>query len=111
LVQRERPGALESWQTWIGEKTSAESEANEMKNPFGPEPYPSSYLNLKERMTQHVKSAKVEDQIFQILQKAYEDGLKQENIMLSRPERQRMFAQIMKQVLEDMAKKLDKGAG
>ena len=82
-----------------------------MKNPFGPEPYPPSYLNLKERMTRHVKSAKVEDQIFQIVQKAYEDALHQENVMLSRPERQRMFAQIMKQVLEDMAKKLDKGAG
>jgi hypothetical protein len=78
-----------------------------MKNPFGPEPYPSSYLNLKERMTRHVKSAKVEDQIFQILQKAYEDALHQENVMLSRPERQRMFAQIMKQVLEDMIKKID----
>jgi hypothetical protein len=83
-----------------------------MKNPFGPVPYPPSYLNLKERMTRQVKSAKVEDQIFQILKNAYEAALNQENIMLlSRPERQRMLAQIMKQVLEDMAKKLDKGAG
>lgn len=82
-----------------------------MKNPFGPEPYPHSYLNLKERMTRHVKSAKVEDQIFQIVQKACEDALNQENIVLSRPEILRMFSQIMKEVLEDMVKKLDKGTG
>jgi hypothetical protein len=82
-----------------------------MKNPFGPEPYPSSYFNLKERMTRHVKSAKVEDQIFQIVQKACEDALNQENIVLSRPEILRMFSQIMKEVLEDMVKKLDRGAG
>ena len=82
-----------------------------MKNPFGPEPYPPSYLNLKERMTRHVKSAKVEDQIFQIVQKACEDAFNQENIVLSRPEILRMFSQIMKEVLEDMVKKLDRGTG
>ncbi|HEX5808811.1 MAG TPA: hypothetical protein VFY25_09115 [Anaerolineales bacterium] len=81
-----------------------------MKNPFGPEQDPlPSYMNLKKRMIQHVESAKVNDQIFQVVQRAYEDALRHENLVLSRPERQRLFAQILKHVLEDMIKKLDKG--
>jgi hypothetical protein len=90
-------------------KWSLESEMK-MKNPFGPEQDSLySYVNLKKRMLQRVQAARVNDQIFQVVQKAYEDAIKQENIVLSRPERQRMFAQILKQVLDGMIKKLDKG--
>ena len=79
-----------------------------MKNPFGPEPEPlSSYVNLKKRMLQHVQSAKVNDQIFQVVQSAYEDALKAKNIVLSHAEQKRMFAQILRAMLEDMIKKLD----
>jgi len=81
-----------------------------MKNPFGPEEYPlPSYVNLKKRMLHHVQSAKVDDQIFQVVQNAYENALRMENLVLSRPERMRMFSQILKSVLEDMIKKLDGG--
>jgi len=80
-----------------------------MKNPFGPEPESlSSYVNLKKRMLQHVQAAKVNDQIFEVVQKSFEDALKAENIILSLPERKRMLSQILKSVLEDMIKKLDK---
>ena len=80
-----------------------------MKNPFGPEPESlSSYVNLKKRMLQHVQAAKVNDQIFEVVQKSFEDALKAENIVLSLPERKRMLSQILKSVLEDMIKKLDK---
>jgi hypothetical protein len=80
-----------------------------MKNPFGPQQDPglSSYVNLQKRMIQRVQSAKVSDQIFEVVQNAYEDALKAENIVLSRPERKRMLSQILKSVLEDMIKKLD----
>ena len=81
-----------------------------MKNPFGPEQDPiPHFMNLKKRMIERVESAKVTDQIFQVVQKAYEDALKQENIVLSRPERQKLLSQILKHVLDDMIKKLDKG--
>ncbi|HSL47244.1 MAG TPA: hypothetical protein VK897_27640 [Anaerolineales bacterium] len=81
-----------------------------MKNPFGPEQEPlPHHMNLKKRMIQRVESAKVNDQIFQVVQKAYEDALKQENIVLSRPESQRLLSQILKHVLDDMVQKLDKG--
>jgi hypothetical protein len=79
-----------------------------MKNPFGSEPESlSSYVNLKQRMLQHVQAAKINDQIFQAVQKSFEDALRLENIVLSLPERNRMFSQILKSVLEDMIKKLD----
>jgi hypothetical protein len=79
-----------------------------MKNPFGSDPESlSSYVNLKQRMLQHVQAAKINDQIFQAVQKSFEDALRLENIVLSLPERNRMFSQILKSVLEDMIKKLD----
>lgn len=77
-----------------------------MKNPFGDQQVPGSYHNLKERMYKKV-SANVNDQILGILQKAYENALYEENVVLSRPERKRLFSQIVKMVMEDVLKKLD----
>ena len=82
-------------------------------NPFGPQRDPglSSYVNLKKRMLQNVQAAKIDDQIFQAVQNAFENALQKENIVLSRPERKRLFAQILKSVLEEMVKKLDDRSG
>jgi len=52
-------------------------------------------------------SANVNDQILGILQKAYENALYEENIMLSRAERKRLFSQILKLVFEEILKKLE----
>lgn len=71
------------------------------------DPFDYSYVNLKKRMLQHVKSSKVDDQIFQVVQNSFENALRHENIALSRSERIRLFSQILKAVLEDMLKKLD----
>ena len=80
-----------------------------MKNPFGdqqiPEP-PGSYHNLKERMYKKV-SANVNYQIINILQNTYENALAEENIVLSRPERNRLFFQIVKMVMEEILKPFD----
>ena len=84
-----------------------------MKNPFGDQKIPGSYHNLQERMYKKV-SANVNDQILGILQKAYEDALYEENVVLSRPERKRLLSQIAKMVMEDVGRKLDgssKGIG
>jgi len=78
-----------------------------MKNPFGDQKIPGSYHNLKERMYKKV-SANVNEQVFEIMMKAYENALYEENVALSRPERNRLFSQIVKMVMEDMLKKLDR---
>ena len=80
-----------------------------MKNPFGPQQDPGlyAYVNLQKRMLKNVQDARVNDQIFSIVQKTFEKALIGENILLSSAEKQRMLAQIMKQVLTDMLAKLD----
>jgi len=78
-----------------------------MLNPFDPQPDPRSYLNLQKRMLQRVQAAKINDQIFEVVQKAFEDALKAEHIVLSRPEKKRLLSQILKLVLDEMIKKLD----
>jgi hypothetical protein len=80
-----------------------------MKNPFGPQQDPGlyAYVNLQKRMLKNVQEARVNDQIFNVLQKTFEEALKHEVIVLSAPEKKRMLAQIMKQVLTDMLSKLD----
>jgi len=80
-----------------------------MKNPFGPQPDPGlyEYANLQKRMLKNVKAARVNDQIFSVVQKTFENALKMENIVLTSAEKKRMLAQIMKQVLSDMLAKLD----
>jgi hypothetical protein len=79
---------------------------HKMKNPFGDQKIPGSYHNLQERMYKKVL-ANVNEQILGILQKAYENALHEENVALSRPERNRLFSQIVKMVMEDLVKKLD----
>jgi hypothetical protein len=77
-----------------------------MKNPFGDQQVPGSYENLKERMYKKV-SGQVNEQISEVMMKAYENALYEENIVLSRPERKRLFSQIVKMVMEDVLKKID----
>lgn len=76
-----------------------------MKNPFGDQQVPGSYHNLKERMYKKV-SANVNEQVLEIMVKAYEDALNEENVVLSRPERKRLLSQIVKMVMDDMVQKL-----
>ena len=82
-----------------------------MLNPFGSQQVPGSYVNLQKRMLQRVQSAKVDDQIFEVVKQAYEVALNEEGILLSRPERKRLLSQLLKLVLEDMMKKLDHRSG
>jgi len=74
-----------------------------MKNPFGDQQVPGSYHNLKERMYKKV-SAEVHDQISVLLKNAYEKALGEANVILSRPERARLFSQIVTMVMDDILK-------
>ena len=54
-----------------------------------------------------VRTGKVYDQIFQVVQAAYDETLKTENIQISSDERKQLFPHILRAMLEDMLKKLD----
>ena len=72
-----------------------------MKNPFGDQKVPGDYRNLKERMYKKV-SANVNDQIASLLKNAFENALNDENVILSRPERKRLFSQVSEMVFNDV---------
>ncbi len=78
-----------------------------MKNPFGDQQVPGSYHNLQERMYKKV-AAQVNEQMRELMVKAYEKALNEENVALSRPERNRLLSQISKLVMDDLLKKLDR---
>jgi hypothetical protein len=78
-----------------------------MLNPFGSQQVPGSYVNLQKRMLQRIQSANIDDQIFEVVTRAYEVALNEEGILLSRPERKRLLSQLLKLVLDDMTRKLD----
>ena len=78
-----------------------------MENPFALQPDSGSYTNIKERVSHKIQATGINDRIFEIVQKAYEEVLAQEKVILSRPERMRLFSQVLKQVLDDMSRKLD----
>ena len=75
-----------------------------MKNPFGDQQIPGSFQNIKERMYRKVSDSAY-DQILGILQSSYEKALGEENIVLSRAERKRLFNQIVKMLTEDILRK------
>jgi len=77
-----------------------------MKNPFGDQQIPGSYHNLRERMYKKV-SAQVTDQIWDVMVKAYESALYDENVVLTRAERMRLLSQIMEMVFDDLLGKKD----
>lgn len=77
-----------------------------MQNRFGPQPDSGSYIDLKKRMLQRVQSATISGQIIDAIKRA----LEAENIVLSHPERKRLFSQIVKLVAEDLTKKLEDGS-
>lgn len=68
----------------------------------------NSYQDLLKRMTHNVQQNKVDEQILIILQQVFEKELAKENIILSRPERTRLFQQITKVILTDMLEKIFK---
>ena len=75
-------------------------------------PPPNSYQNadsydiLLKRMTRRVQKNKVDRQILEILQQVFEKELGQEDIMLSRPKRVRLFQELSKAILTDVLGKI-----
>jgi hypothetical protein len=67
---------------------------------FGP------YQDLQKRMIQRLLAEKVDDQILRIMQTKYEEELAQRQVVLSRPERKRLFQRVWKAILTDILAKL-----
>ena len=65
-----------------------------------------SYDDLLKLMTRRVQQNKVDNQILEILQQVFEKEFGKENIVLSHPERIRLFQQVTKAILTDVLGKI-----
>ena len=74
-----------------------------MQSPFGSQSDSGSYVDLRKRLFQSVQSTNIDKQIVDVIKKA----LEAENVILSRPERKRLFSQIVKLLSEDLTGKLE----
>ncbi|HLO32560.1 MAG TPA: hypothetical protein VK249_25660 [Anaerolineales bacterium] len=78
-----------------------------MFNPPNSYPNSSSYDDLLKRIAQRAQRNQVDGQILAILQQSFEIELGKENIVLSRPERVRLFQDVTKVILTDVLGKID----
>lgn len=78
-----------------------------MENPFDLTPNSGSYVNLRKRIIQRMQSAEVDEKILSLLRTAYDKEVQGMNIVLSRPERNRLFRQVTQAVLNSVVEKID----
>ncbi len=62
----------------------------------------NSYKNLRSRVLERLRAAKINDQVFELVQGAYENALSADNLVLSRVEKRRLLADVLKSVLGEM---------
>lgn len=77
-----------------------------MFNPLDPN-VSGSYVGLQKRVIDRLRSADVNDRVFEAVEAVYERELAAEHLVLSRPERVRLLHQVMKAVLSEMLAKLE----
>jgi hypothetical protein len=69
--------------------------------------FSGSFDDLLKLMTRRAQQNEIDDQILEILQKFFEKELGKENMVLSRPEKVRLFQQVTKGKLVDVVEKID----
>lgn len=77
-----------------------------MFNPPNSLPEFGSYDEIEKKILQRVRAAKLDEKILAIVQAKYEEELAQRNVILSRPERKRLYKVVVKAVLDDVLGKL-----
>ena len=77
-----------------------------MFNPPNSVPEFGSYDEIEKKMLQRVRAAKLDEKILSIVQAKYEEELAQRNVILSRPDRKRLYKAVVKAVLADVLGKL-----
>jgi hypothetical protein len=76
-----------------------------MQQPF----FGSSYEELLAQMRKQVRDQKLSEQILTTLRSAFETALQAQNIVIARPERERLAQTILQEVLNVVMEKVKKG--
>lgn len=63
-----------------------------------------SYFNIKNKLVGRLKSSKVDEKISALLQSAFDEAIKSENIVLTRDEQKRLKMQVATEFLDDLSK-------
>lgn len=66
-----------------------------------------SYQDLLQRMIRKLREKHIDEEILLTMQRKFDIELAGENIILSRPERARLFKQTAKPILTEMLEKVD----
>lgn len=69
----------------------------------------NSYFDIKNRLIGRFKSSKVDEKVSALLQSAFDEAVKFENIVLTRDEQKRLKTQITTEFLDDLSKLLRGG--
>ncbi len=68
-----------------------------------------SYFDVKNKLVGRLKSSKVDEKISTLLQSAFDEAIKSENIVLTRDDQKRLKTQITTEFLDDLSKLLRGG--
>ena len=68
-----------------------------------------SYFDIKNRLVGRFKSSKVDEKISTLLQVAFDEAIRSENIVLTRDDQKRLKTQITTEFLDDLSKLLRGG--
>ncbi len=69
----------------------------------------NSYFDIKNRLVGRFKSSKVDEKISTLLQAAFDEAIRSENIVLTRDDQKRLKTQITTEFLDDLSKLLRGG--
>ncbi len=79
-----------------------------MFNLGGFQPDSDSHAELTRQIIQGMKAAKVDEQIMTILRDAFGKTLEEQNVVLSRPERERLMYKVISVLLTDLLVGIDR---
>lgn len=68
-----------------------------------------SYFDIKNKLVGRLKSSKVDEKISALLQSAFDEAIKSENMVFTRDEQKRLKTQITTEFLDDLSKVLRGG--
>ncbi len=68
-----------------------------------------SYFDIKNRLVGRLKSSKVDEKISALLQFAFDEAIKSENMVFTRDEQERLKTQIATEFLDNLSKVLRGG--
>ena len=68
---------------------------------------PGSYPDLRGRVLQRLRSARINDHVFELIEAACNSALAEDNLVLSPAEKRRLLLEVMRSVLGEMSRKLE----